>query len=154
MNRFTFRLAEPGEEDALSALCMRSKAHWGYDSAFLEATREDMTVKPNAVRKGMVLVAERTSGETLGVSALGRLDGETLEIDLFFLEPEAIGAGLGRRLFEETAALARKKGGRALKIVADPNAEAFYAHMGARRIGDEASSYIPGRRLPLMTYEL
>lgn len=154
MSGALFRLAKAGEEASLTELCVRSKAYWGYDADFLNATREDMTVKPSAVRKGMVLVAESASGKVLGVSALGEIDDETFEIDLFFLDPEVIGKGLGRPLFEETAALARKNGGRALKIVADPNAEAFYRHLGAKRIGAEASSYIPGRSLPLMTYEL
>jgi hypothetical protein len=37
------RPARPGEAAALSALAMRSKAHWGYDQEFLEAVRPVLT---------------------------------------------------------------------------------------------------------------
>ena len=154
MTGVTFRLAQPGEEEALTELCVRSKAHWGYDRDFLEKTREDMTVKASAVRQGLVLVAEDGSGCTVGVSALGALGDQVFEIDLFFLDPGVIGQGFGRPLFEETADLARSQGGARLKIVSDPNAEAFYTRMGATRIGEEPSGYIPGRSLPLLGYEL
>ena len=30
------RSAEPGESQSLTALCVRSKAHWGYDAAFMK----------------------------------------------------------------------------------------------------------------------
>ena len=33
---------DEGECETLSALCLRSKAHWGYDSAFMEAVREEL----------------------------------------------------------------------------------------------------------------
>ena len=154
MSHVAFRLAHPGEEEALTALCVRSKAHWGYDQDFLDATLEDMTVKSGPVRDGLVLVAEDQTGEIRGVSALGDLGEAVFEIDLFFLDPSCIGQGLGRPLFEATAKLAAERGGKSLKIVSDPNAEGFYARMGAARIGEEPSAYIPGRRLPLMTFEL
>ena len=36
------RPARPEEAGAISALALRSKGHWGYDPAFLEACREDL----------------------------------------------------------------------------------------------------------------
>ena len=42
----TVRAARPAEAEAISALALRSKAHWGYDPAFLEACREDLTIDP------------------------------------------------------------------------------------------------------------
>ena len=41
---------------------------------------------------------------------------------------------------------------RRLTILADPFAAAFYAHTGARRVGEAPSDAIPGRLLPL--YEI
>jgi hypothetical protein len=34
------RHARPGEAGVLSALAVRSKAHWGYDGAFLDSVRQ------------------------------------------------------------------------------------------------------------------
>src|SRR5579863_20456 len=36
---YEIRPALPGEGDGLSALALRSKAHWGYDDEFLERVR-------------------------------------------------------------------------------------------------------------------
>jgi hypothetical protein len=38
------RAAHGGELEALSALAMRSKAHWGYSAAFMQACRDELTV--------------------------------------------------------------------------------------------------------------
>ena len=42
------------------------------------------------------------------------------------------------------------RGATAMRIEADPGAEAFYLRMGARRIGVAPSEAIPGRMLPLL----
>ena len=39
----TLRAARPEEAAAISALALRSKAHWGYDEAFLAACRAELT---------------------------------------------------------------------------------------------------------------
>ena len=36
------------ERDQINAMIMRSKAHWGYDEAFMEACREELSL--SAVR--------------------------------------------------------------------------------------------------------
>lgn len=40
------RSATEDECEALSRLAIRSKSHWGYDDAFLEACRAELTVVP------------------------------------------------------------------------------------------------------------
>ena len=40
------------EADCLTALCMRSKAHWGYDAAFMHACREELRM--TAVAAGSI----------------------------------------------------------------------------------------------------
>src|SRR3546814_14868972 len=44
------------EGGSLSALALRSKAYWGYDSAFLQACRDELTVSPKAAAAGRVVV--------------------------------------------------------------------------------------------------
>jgi GNAT superfamily N-acetyltransferase len=65
-----------------------------------------------------------------------------------FVEPDAIGTGVGRLLIEHVRARARAEGMTSLSIDADPNAEAFYVAMGAVRVGESPSASIPGRMLP------
>ena len=71
-----------------------------------------------------------------------------------FVEPGFIGRGVGRALWDHAVAQARRLGHPALIVVSDPNAEGFYAKMGARRIGARPSDLEPGRSLPLLKYLL
>ena len=38
------RPARPEEAPALTELCLRSKAVWGYDAAFMQACRRELTM--------------------------------------------------------------------------------------------------------------
>ncbi len=140
------------EAAQLGDLALRSKAHWGYDDAFLEACRADLTFEPGEVVPSRIHVAEQ-AGRILGFYSLDGTppDGE---IGNLWVEPAAIGTGLGRRLWEHVTAEAAAHGFTELRIDADPHAEGFYRAMGAVRVGETPSGSIPGRMLPLMTVRL
>jgi GNAT superfamily N-acetyltransferase len=142
----TLRPAVPTEAAALSRLALRSKAHWGYDDRFLAACRAELTVRPEQCDGVHTVVAER-GGALLGFS---RLAGEAPVAELvdLFVEPTAIGQGVGAALLADAVRRARALGISRLVIDADPNAEGFYARMGARRIGSVPSGSVPGRELP------
>lgn len=111
-----------------------------------------MTVDPGYVCARPVYLAE-AGGETLGFYGL---DEEPPQADLryLFVAPEAIGQGVGRRLWDHAIETARRAGYARMQVESDPNAEPFYLRMGARRIGEVASSVRPGRMLPLLRFEL
>jgi len=146
------RPARLEEADALTALTHRSKAHWGYDAAFMLAARDALTISPSAIAAGQVWVAEDRRGKPLGVASLAPLGEGVWDLATLFVDPPAIGGGVGAALLRRMADTARGLGGRTLVIVADPNAAAFYEKMGAAVAGEEPSDVIPGRRLP--RYEL
>jgi GNAT superfamily N-acetyltransferase len=151
---FTLRPARPGEEPALSALCLRSKAHWGYDAAFLAACRAALTVDPGLVAAGRVDVAE-ADGQALGVVAMeAGPDAGTEEVALMFVDPPAIGLGLGRALLAHALAAAAARGARRALVLSDPGARPFYERMGARLVGMAPSDAIPGRMLPWLEFAL
>ena len=79
-------------EDAadLSALCMRSKAHWGYDDDFLRKCETELTITPERIGRGRVLVAEDASGALLGMAAAEPLADGTFDLALLFIDPKAI----------------------------------------------------------------
>jgi len=58
MRQITIRPALTSEADALSRLCFRSKAHWGYDADFMAKSRASLTVAPDLIASGSVLVLE------------------------------------------------------------------------------------------------
>lgn len=146
------RPARPEEAETLSALVLRSKAHWGYDEAFLEACRDELRITREMIASGHVAVLEE-EGQLLGVSALS-FPGETAELERLFVEPDRIGRGYGRRLWRDAVARARGAGAERLVVQSDPQAEGFYARMGAERVGEAPSASIPGRVLPVLEAEL
>ena len=146
------RAGRAGDAARLSALALRSKAHWGYDEAFLEACRAELTLREDEIVARRTLVAER-DGQPLGFVTV---EGEPPqgELGMLFVEPAEIGRGLGRRLFSAALETARAAGFTRLTVEADPHAEGFYQAMGARRIGEAPSGSVPGRNLPLLAVEV
>lgn len=149
----TLRLAQAGEAANLTALCVRSKAHWGYDAEFMRLSTEALTVAEADIVAGRVLVAFDAANRTIGLVRV-EPEGETAELGLMFVDPPAIGCGAGRMLFAAAARLARRLGAQRMTILADPNAAPFYERMGARFVAHAPSDAIPGRRLPFYEYDL
>ena len=145
----TIRPANAAEIENLTAICHRSKAHWGYDRDFMVKSREALTVKPERVAAGDVLVAE-LDGVAAGVAAIAP-DEDGFEIELFFVDPPAMGHGVGARLFRALIRHAKNRGIASLSILSDPQAASFYEKMGARQVGTAPSDAIAGRTLPLLS---
>ena len=143
------RAARVGEATKLTALCVRSKAHWGYDDTFMRLSQASLTVTSADIASGRVLVA--TDDDRIVGVARVEPDGE---LGVMFVDPPAMGRGAGRVLFDAAAALARRLGARSMPILADPNAAPFYERMGARFVSHAPSDAIPGRTLPLYEYDL
>lgn len=134
------RPARADEAAALTELAMRSKAHWGYDDAFMDACRAELTVRADQVDR--IDVAE-LDGEVIGMVHL-----EPSALEDLFVEPSAIGTGVGAALFRHAVRRAAAEGMTTVAIDADPNAEGFYVAMGAVRVGESPSGSIAGRTLP------
>lgn len=149
-----FRRAVAEDLAALSALCLRSKAHWGYDAAFMAACEAELTLRPGDLTITTVGVALR-DGEPVAMAQVGPAEvAGRAELWKLFVAPGAMGQGLGRAMMAWAAAAARVRGAQALEIAADPGAEGFYLSLGADRVGVAASGTIPGRVLPLLVLKL
>lgn len=146
MGQFRLRPAEPTEAGEITALARRSKGYRGYDQEVLDRMRDLLTMSTDQIRAGLVVVAEQ-DGVLVGYYQLGGEPphGELMDM---FLEPDVIGTGVGRRLWEHAVESACKRGFESLNLESDPHAEPFYLHMGAERIGEREVG--PGRVLPLM----
>lgn len=147
------REARAGEAAAISALALRAKAHWGYDAAFMEMCREELTITEAQVATGDVLVAEQDDG-IVGTATLIDEGGGNGSIESMFVEPTMIGHGVGQRLMTVLMAKARAKGLRRLIADSDPNARGFYERQGFVYARDIPSASIPGRSLPQLLAEI
>ncbi len=146
------RDARQDELSGLSGLCLRSKAHWGYDAAFLAACRTELTIHPDEFQTTSLQVAEQD--EVVVGLAQVKVAGADADLLKLFVEPGLIGAGIGRQLFEWATTKARELGAVRMMIEADPGAAPFYERMGAHPAGFTPSGSIPGRMLPRMLMEL
>jgi GNAT superfamily N-acetyltransferase len=147
------RSARVEEAAALSDLCVRSKAVWGYDESFMALARGVLQVGVKQIAAGDVWVATTADGSLAGIVALAPGEQpDTLDLDKLFVGPRHIRAGFGRALLNHATQEARRRGATRLTILADPYNAPLYERRGARRIGEAPSDAIPGRMVPL--YEI
>ena len=146
------RQARPDECSALTELAMRSKAHWGYGAEFMAKVRADLEVIPEKFMPGFHVYVLETEDEVIGFYSLRPEGAESVILEDLFVEPQHIGHGYGKMLWDHSLAVAQSRGYRKLTLISDPFAEAFYAHLGAVRTGETESNALAGRMLPLMEY--
>ena len=151
MVRPQIRAARSVETELLSELAFRSKAHWGYDDAFMAACREELTVTADGIARSPTFVYD--DGMVRGFYQL-TCEDDAAEVALFFVDPQAIGSGVGGALWQHMVIEARRAKAARITIEADPDAEGFYLRMGAIRVGTAPSASIRDRQLPLLAFAL
>ena len=148
----SFRIPRLDELETLSQLCLRSKAVWGYDDAFLTACREELSITADDLRKSNVRIAEDDTG-ILGLAQV-TTEGGQADLDKLFVDPLKLRTGVGKRLFAWAVKTAESEGADRMIIEADPEAAEFYRRMGAKDAGTAPSAAIPGRFLPRLVLDL
>lgn len=149
--KITLRAPHTHEIEALEALCLRSKAYWGYDQDFMELCRPVLKVSLRQMPLGLVRLAEY-GGTIAGVAQVAV--EKNAELELMFVDPPMMGFGIGAALFRWAEGAAREAGARELHVLSDPGARGFYERMGAVYAGDAPSDAIPGRLLPRLVLTL
>src|SRR4029078_11323308 len=94
--------------ERLREIAIEAKAHWGYDRARVEEWALDGDFEPESLRSRLLYVAE-ADGRPVGWARL-ILGGEVAWLEDLWVEPEWIGKGLGRQLFERGADEGRPRG--------------------------------------------
>ncbi len=153
--RQSIRPATGDHAGLLSALALRSKAHWGYDADFMRACRSELTYSAHDIVADCYEFFVCYHGNSVtGFYALDFTQSQNVELEALFVEPQYIGHGIGRALLRHAIERARTRGGEVLLIQGDPHAEGFYLAAGARRTGSRDSCSVPGRALPLFQIAL
>lgn len=150
MTKPKIRKALLSESNPLQALAVRSKAHWGYDAAFMTLAAPALKVSADRILSGLARVAE-VDGEPVGVASLSPPDDSGIaELEHLFVDPAAMGHGVGTALLSHVFALAISEGALAIRVLSDPQARGFYERHGFRWTHDAPSDAIPGRVLPVL----
>lgn len=148
---------EPDQFDAVNAMILRSKAYWGYGEDMMAKMETVLRLDPGAAKDGRAIAAWQEAAP-IGLAQIGaphdEAAGRSVMLDLLFISPDAIGTGLGKRLYDWALEQARMADADVLQILSDPNARSFYTAMGASFIEDRPSKLIPGRTLPWLEHRL
>lgn len=149
------RAAQPNDASNLSALALRSKAHWGYDQTFLNECRDELTYSDKQISNAQFdFYVFEIKQSIVAFYALEFDTTHIAELEAMFIEPEFIGCGLGRKLFSHATSRCQDRAINRLIIQADEFAADFYVAMGAKQCGSRESGSISGRHLPLFEFKL
>jgi GNAT superfamily N-acetyltransferase len=144
------RPAIPADRQALEALQLRASMGNAGDRDALLRYPDAIDLPIEQIIAGGVFVLEQ-DGTVVGFSAiLSREDGDT-ELDALFVEPSIQRQGIGKKLVEHCAEIARSKGSTTLHVIGNRHAERFYLACGFRVIGSFDTRFGPGllMRMPL-----
>ncbi len=143
----------------LTDLAYASKRTWGYPEETLDEWNGPLTVLEEHLRDEAYFVAE--TAKEGGWSPIGFFslmpvgDPFTLDLDHFWVLPEAQGRGVGRLMFERAILEARRSGAKRMTITSEPRAEGFYLRMGAVRTGGKTTTAGNEKHvLPLLEFQL
>jgi len=147
--------AAPELAGSLTRIALAAKRHWQYPERWIEIWTPILTLTPEYVARNPTHVAVE-DGSPVGFYALVlSQDGCRAQLDHLWILPERIGRGLGRELFQHAVTTARALGATVVDIEAEPYAEPFYRHMGARRTGERVGRIDDQPRvLPLLELDL
>jgi N-acetylglutamate synthase-like GNAT family acetyltransferase len=149
----TLRRAAQSDCAALTDVCFRSKQANGYDDAFMEACRAELTISPETLAQKIFWMAE-DDGVALGCAALTLVSAQQGEVSMFFVDPKVQGRRVGRMFWTTLFRLAHEQGLSTLELDADLTPVGFYEKQGFVEIGTAASASISGRLLPRMQLNL
>jgi len=119
------RNAVPGDQRAMEDVQRRaSLVHEEYRAQLL-AHPDAIAVPIEQIEAGEVFLAERDGAIVRFAAVVVRTDGDA-DLDAIFVAPELWKQGIGRMLLDEAERIAVGRGARAMHVVANPAAIAFY----------------------------
>jgi len=123
------RPAGPGDSGVLVELQRRASLHGETYRAQLLAHPDAIELEEATIAAGLVRVAW-VDGRRTGFSAVRPVADGDCELDGLFVEPDAMGRGVGRALVDDVGRRARRAGASRIVVVANPQAVAFYERLG------------------------
>src|SRR4051794_3557601 len=142
------RSALLSERATLEDLQRRSAMHRPMYRAQLAAHPDAVELPPDRIRTGAVRVAEE-NGAVVGFAVMLAPVVGACELDGLFVEPVRMRTGLGRRLVDDAKRIARARGATRIDVVANPQAVAFYEHVGFTASGQAATRFGMAPRMSL-----
>lgn len=145
--------AQTDHADALTKITIAAKRYWNYPERWIELWLPMLAISAEYISANETWVA-LTDSEPIAYYSL-KQETDELWLDNIWVLPDYMGKGIGKELFKHAVERSRLRGASVLKIEADPNAETFYKHMGAQKVGEHRGE-VDGqpRILPVMEIAL
>jgi len=142
---FAVRVATPADDAAVNELLAASYPalmRGSYDAVLLAAALPLMTqANPTLLSSGTYYLAETADGAVAGCGGWtrerpgsGEVVSSLAHIRHFATHPDWVGRGVGRAIYTECAAAARRAGVRRFECYASINAEGFYMALGFKSV--------------------
>lgn len=150
--KITIKKSQQTDLEAINQLLRLSKAYWDYDENFMDQFMQKFGVTVQYLQNNiteLLYINNRLAGFYSFIDK-----GNEFELDNFFLHPDFIGKGVGRKLWGACCDAAKTRGKSEFIIWSDPNAEPFYLAMGCVKIGTKKSPMMPNRYPPILKYQL
>lgn len=144
------RSARMDEAVALTDIAARSETYWGYDSDYMEKFRLIYKVTEEFIIKNPTFIIEEDNN-IIGFYAV-LTENDITSLEYFFIEPEYIGQGYGKLLWNHLINNCKTIGIKEFNIVTSPQAKDFYVKMGAVTCGEVESLLKKGRIIPQLIY--
>ena len=136
----SIRPAWPDDHTMLESLQWRASLSNPGDRDALLANPDAIALPIEQITAGCVFVAER-AGIVAGFAAVVLRPDGGAELDALFVEPHLWKHGIGRRLVDHIAAVARVRAASFLHVIGNPHAEGFYVSCGFRVMGTAGTRF-------------
>lgn len=145
--------AQPEHAEILTRITIAAKRHWNYPERWIQIWLPLLEISPEYISENEVWI-KTIEGSPVAYYSL-KQDVNELWLDNLWVLPECMGRGIGRELFSHALERSSERGVSTLMVEADPHAECFYQHMGARTVSEHRSE-IDGqpRILPIMEIDV
>ncbi|VBB06733.1 acyl-coa n-acyltransferase [Lucifera butyrica] len=140
------RRARKADCKTLTAIAVRSEAYWGYDSGYMEKFTSVYKVTEDFIGHNPAFVIEENE-EIIGFYGVLIGPGE-ISLEYLYIEPESIGKGYGKLLWNHMVNTCNKLGIKELTILSGPQVKDFYVKMGALPAGEVRSLVVKDRKIP------
>ncbi|MBA2709865.1 MAG: GNAT family N-acetyltransferase [Tatlockia sp.] len=127
------RVAITNDLEHLNQLICDSRQYNGYDKNNNTYFIKKFGLTTDYINNQFVFAYE-AENRIIAVSGLSFID--KLKLDYFFISPDFIGTGLGRKMWNDICNFIKAKGWGHFEFVSNPFSVSFYRHMGAEIIAD------------------
>jgi GNAT superfamily N-acetyltransferase len=145
--------ATQNQAESLTEIAFAAKRHWGYPERWIQSWSPILTITPHIIEQNETYVAF-LDNVPVGFCAIS-IGDKKASVEHMWVLPDHMGKGIGAKLFLYMLSRCKEVGARTLEIESDPNAQGFYEHMGANKVG-EVVGEVDGqpRVLPLLEIKL